>query len=295
VKTVAVDPSILEFATFARKALGARAKHKQLESLLSAVRSHLSQLSYASMVNGRCVPADVRRVTQDHLIEVGKALLDGCATTAPDVGRRLANDYAMMLGLDLATWLADHPLPDVDAFDLESRDLEPTLAKALRQLSKFVSAAPRSHRLERGASEASISRWEKTWHVKLPDDLAVLYRLCNGCTLFRDQPLGSPFTLIELDSLQTAAEWQGEPRPRPSRRRTPLPDDELAETAARIKVFSTANGDFLSWATRTDGSALWIDDWRERASPLRYQSVAQILTAALKMKRVGGAYVFGRR
>lgn len=158
--------------------------------------------------------------------------------------------------------------------DLDDKRVSSALATALRG----VLALPASDG-ERAApvGDDAIARRADQLGCEIPDDVAVLYRTCNGFSLF-----GGKFRFVALAELRTFADWSGDERP--SRKRGTRSLAQMAEDPARLRVFDLGNGDFVSCASNARHGVVWIDDWREMPSPLAC-SLAQLLTFAIDPKR----------
>lgn len=112
----------------------------------------------------------------------------------------------------------------------------------------------------------------------------MLYRLCNGFALFRDDESGdqehSPFRLLPLHELQTFRHAIGEDDEEPMKIGRETSPDDLVDHPDRLRVFDLGNGDFLSCVCAPEVT-VWIDDWREGPTGIVSRSVAEILSAAL--------------
>jgi hypothetical protein len=159
----------------------------------------------------------------------------------------------------------------------------------MRALLDLAAAGGESHRISPPASSAMIREREREISIPLPAELRLLYRLCNGFSLFRREGSidvdGSPFRLVPLHELQPYAFTLGEEVPRRRRSARGQKLEDLIHDPARLQVFDVGNGDFVSCCAAPDAT-LWIDDYSDGPQRVLTDSLAELLDHALSKDRL---------
>jgi hypothetical protein len=175
------------------------------------------------------------------------------------------------------------------ALDLAAPEVPVALGKAMRALLDLAAAGGESHRIYPPASAAMIREREREISIPLPDELRLLYRLCNGFSLFRQEGSididGSPFRLVPLHELQPYAFTLGEEVPKRKRNARGKKLEDLIHDPARLQVFDVGNGDFVSCCAAPDAT-LWIDDYSDGPERVLTDSLAELLDYALSKDRL---------
>lgn len=238
------------------------------------------------MIEGRALPRAEVDVLYAELVDLTRAAFlraaagDAIGAVVKTLGQLPI--YRRPKRCDLAEWARTaeaaraQPVAPAPASDvLDSAALEPKLLGAFRALITMVAADPARHQLHAPASLEAVAQWEVEHELKLPPDLAALYRVSDGFSLYLDdqQAEGVGLRMVPLRELALYADLVDEPR-RSSRAKT---DRARAESNERLCVFDLGNGDFLSCLPLRSGRTLWIDDWHEVPSPLRFATVAEVL------------------
>ncbi len=238
------------------------------------------------MLDGRVLPRAEVDGLYSELVELTRAAFFRAAA-ADAIGAAVDRleqlpVYCRPKRCDLAEWVRTaeaaraQPLAPARTSDV----LDPTV----RALLAMVAAKPARHRLHAPASPDAIAQWEVEHRQKLPSDLAALYRVSDGFSLFLGdlQVDGVAVRMVPLRELELHAHLVDEPRRR-SRAKT---DQARAGSNERLCVFDLGNGDFLSCLPSRSGRTLWIDDWHEVPSPLRFATVAEVLEHLMSPERI---------
>jgi len=283
-----------------RSALDKKLRKRETASvLLEAVGEALKLLVSLDhgMIDGAVVSKEKReRLTTDLRQLIASSFEGAARLDAPRSGRWLAGlpvyerpktiDFTELERLLQAS---KSTAADPPALDLAAPEVPVALGKSMRALLDLSVVGGESHRISPPASAAMIRERERELSIHLPTELRLLYRLCNGFSLFREEGSidveGSPFRLVPLHELQPYAFTIGEEVPKPKRRARVKSLEDLIHDPARLQVFDVGNGDFVSCCAAA-GTTVWIDDYSDGPERVLTDSLAELLDHALSKDRI---------